>query len=298
MNLNHLEYLITVAENGSINRAAQALYVSQPYLSGVIKSVEEELGFPVFRRSSTGVEPTELGVRALEGARRILLELEQMRALKDQRPQSLRIASCYSPFFMKCFLEMRAKLGSQPQDSFQEMPLMECLHQLQMRQVDLALMGFLSNAKESYQKRAAEHHCQLHSLLSNVPVQVMMRVGHPLSGQESVLSDQLREFPFVFYGDNESFLLLRRLQLGDSPNLITVSDRGSYFDILQSGDYLSVIALIGRSGPVRSDFCYIPLSNPKLSMDFVYATRNGEQLSEREKQFLRFSLSHSIANVS
>ncbi len=298
MNLNHLEYLITVAENGSINRAAQALYVSQPYLSGVIKSVEEELGFPVFRRTSTGVEPTELGVQALEGAKRILLELEQMRALKDQRPQSLRIASCYSPFFMKCFLEMRAKLGSQPQDSFQEMPLMECLHQLQMRQVDLALMGFLSNAKESYQKRAAEHHCQLHSLLSNVPVQVMMRVGHPLSGQESVLSDQLREFPFVFYGDNESFSLLRRLQLGDSPNLITVSDRGSYFDILQSGDYLSVIALIGRSGPVRSDFCYIPLSNPKLSMDFVYATRNGEQLSEREKQFLRFSLSHSIANVS
>ena len=61
---------------------------------------------------------------------------------------------------------------------------------------------------------------------------------------------------------------------------------------------MSVIALIGRSGPVRSDFCYIPLSNPKLSMDFVYATRNGEQLSEREKQFLRFSLSHSIANVS
>lgn len=168
MNLNHLEYLIAVAENGSINRAAQALYVSQPYLSGVIKSVEEELGFPVFRRTSTGVEPTELGVQALEGAKRILLELEQMRALKDQRPQSLRIASVYSPFFMKCFLEMRAKLGAQPQDSFQEMPLMECLHQLQMRQVDLALMGFLSNAKESYQKRAAEHHCQLHSLLSNV----------------------------------------------------------------------------------------------------------------------------------
>lgn len=45
MNLNHLEYLITVAENGSINRAAQALYVSQPYLSGVIKSVEESWAF-------------------------------------------------------------------------------------------------------------------------------------------------------------------------------------------------------------------------------------------------------------
>lgn len=102
----------------------------------------EELGFPVFRRTSTGVEPTELGVQALEGAKRILLELEQMRALKGQRPQSLRIASVYSPFFMKCFLEMRAKLGAQPQDSFQEMPPIECLQQLTSQQVDLALLVF------------------------------------------------------------------------------------------------------------------------------------------------------------
>ena len=178
MNLNHLEYLITVAENGSINRAAQALYVSQPYLSGVIKSVEEELGFLVFRRTSTGVEPTELGVQALEGARRILLELEQMRALKGQRPQSLRIASVYSPFFMKCFLEMRAKLGAQPQDSFQEMPPIECLQQLTSQQVDLALLVFLSGTKPYYQKRAMERRCQLHNLIGNVPVQVMMRAVH------------------------------------------------------------------------------------------------------------------------
>ena len=232
MNLNHLEYLITVAENGSINRAAQALYVSQPYLSGVIKSVEEELGFPVFRRSSTGVEPTELGVQALEGAKRILLELEQMRALKGQRPQSLRIASCYSPFFMKCFLEMRAKLGSQPQDSFQEMPLMECLHQLQMRQVDLALLCYLNIAHEDYEKRVAEYHCQVYQLLRNVPLQVTMRVGHPLSKNEKIQPKQLLEYPFVFFKDMASSLFMQRLNLSDSPNLVTVSDRGSNLDVL------------------------------------------------------------------
>ncbi len=298
MNLNHLEYLITVAENGSINRAAQALYVSQPYLSGVIKSVEEELGFPVFRRSSTGVEPTELGVQALEGAKRILLELEQMRALKDQRPQSLRIASCYSPFFMKCFLEMRAKLGSQPQDSFQEMPLMECLHQLQMRQVDLALLCYLNIAHEDYEKRVAEYHCQVYQLLRNVPLQVTMRVGHPLSKNEKIQPKQLLEYPFVFFKDMASSLFMQRLNLSDSPNLVTVSDRGSNLDVLKSGDYLSVTVLLGRGGPVQRDLCYIPLDAPGFSMNFSYATRNGEQLSEREKQFLRFSLSHSIANVS
>lgn len=298
MNFNHLEYLIAVAENGSINRAAQALYVSQPYLSGVVKSVEEELGFPVFRRTSTGVEPTELGVRVLEGAKRILLELEQMRALKEERPQSLRIASCYSPFFMKCFLGMRAKLGSQPQDSFQEMPLMECVQQLSQRKVDLALICYLNVARESYQRRVNEYHCQLHTLISNISLQVSMRVGHPLSGSKKISLKQLRDYPFVFFKDEASGLFIRRLNLSNSPGLVTVSDRGSHLDVLKSGDYLAVTVLLGKEGPVQRDLCYIPLEAPGFFMEFSYVTRNGEQLSEREKQFLRFSLSHSIANVS
>ena len=49
---------------------------------------------------------------------------------------------------------------------------------------------------------------------------------------------------------------------------------------------------------MQRDLCYIPLDAPGFSMNFSYAIRNGEQLSEREKQFLRFSLSHSIANAS
>ena len=44
MNFSHLEYAMTVAECRSINKAAQRLLVSQPYLSGVLKNLEEELG--------------------------------------------------------------------------------------------------------------------------------------------------------------------------------------------------------------------------------------------------------------
>lgn len=42
MNFSHLEYAMTVAECRSINKAAQRLLVSQPYLSGVLKNLEEE----------------------------------------------------------------------------------------------------------------------------------------------------------------------------------------------------------------------------------------------------------------
>lgn len=41
MNFNHIEYAVEVARAGSIRKASQNLYVSQPYLSGMIKGLEE-----------------------------------------------------------------------------------------------------------------------------------------------------------------------------------------------------------------------------------------------------------------
>ena len=39
MNINSLEYFVTVAECGSINKAAKKLFMSQPHLSNIIKDL-------------------------------------------------------------------------------------------------------------------------------------------------------------------------------------------------------------------------------------------------------------------
>ena len=44
MNLEHLEYFMTVAQTGSINRAAQALFISQPHLGKIIRDLEQSAG--------------------------------------------------------------------------------------------------------------------------------------------------------------------------------------------------------------------------------------------------------------
>ena len=44
MNLEHLEYFMTVAQTGSINRAAQALFISQPRLGKIIRDLEQNVG--------------------------------------------------------------------------------------------------------------------------------------------------------------------------------------------------------------------------------------------------------------
>ena len=52
MNLLHLKYVISIAENGSINKAAEELHVAQPNLSRVVREMEADLGIRFFHRSS------------------------------------------------------------------------------------------------------------------------------------------------------------------------------------------------------------------------------------------------------
>ena len=61
MNWNQLEYVLTLAEEKSITRAAQRLYLSQPSLSLSLKGLEEELGTALFTRTGGGLEPTYAG---------------------------------------------------------------------------------------------------------------------------------------------------------------------------------------------------------------------------------------------
>lgn len=51
MTLTQLKYVITVAEEKSMNEAAKKLFISQPSLSSAIKEIEEEIGFNVDRKS-------------------------------------------------------------------------------------------------------------------------------------------------------------------------------------------------------------------------------------------------------
>ncbi len=72
MELKQLEYLVTSVECGSLSKAAEALYTSQPNVSKVIKNLEKELAVNILSRSSRGVALTEAGEQIYEYARNML----------------------------------------------------------------------------------------------------------------------------------------------------------------------------------------------------------------------------------
>lgn len=81
MNILHMKYVVSVAENGSINKAAEELHVAQPNLSRIIKEMEADLGMKFFRRSSRGMTLTPEGEEFVGRARRILEQVDEMEDL-------------------------------------------------------------------------------------------------------------------------------------------------------------------------------------------------------------------------
>ena len=78
MNTLYLQYILTVADCGSINKASQKLQLKQQYLSHVIKSLEDEFSIQIFHRHPRGVQPTADGELFLSYAKQITFLVDKM----------------------------------------------------------------------------------------------------------------------------------------------------------------------------------------------------------------------------
>ena len=99
LDLNKLDHLIAVAEEGSLTRAATRLHLSQQALSASIRALEREVGVPLLERSSAGVTALPAGAALLEDARVLhgmaRAALHRARHIGRGETQALRIG--YTP---------------------------------------------------------------------------------------------------------------------------------------------------------------------------------------------------------
>lgn len=76
IDLRRMRHVLEVARAGAITTAAETLGMTQSALSRSITEVEEAVGLPLFDRLPRGIRPTEAGQRFVEGARRLLGDLD------------------------------------------------------------------------------------------------------------------------------------------------------------------------------------------------------------------------------
>ena len=79
MEMQHVKYFVTLAEELNFTRAAQRCNVSQPALTRAIRSLEEELGGQLFRRERARTHLSELGRIILPHMQEIFARADEAR---------------------------------------------------------------------------------------------------------------------------------------------------------------------------------------------------------------------------
>ena len=72
LTLQQLKYVVEIVNSGSMNTAAQKLFISQPSLSSAVKELEKEMGIEIFVRTNKGVTLFSDGQEFLSYARQVL----------------------------------------------------------------------------------------------------------------------------------------------------------------------------------------------------------------------------------
>jgi DNA-binding transcriptional LysR family regulator len=101
MEIYQLKTFVTIAREGSITRASELLFLSQPAVSAHIKSIEDEIGFLLFERTPRGMLLTDNGKKLLVKAEHILVMhkelINEAKHIRGQPTGKIRIGSNRTP---------------------------------------------------------------------------------------------------------------------------------------------------------------------------------------------------------
>ena len=111
MTFQQLEYIVEISKCGSINKAAQKLYLSQSGISTAVRELESELGIALLARSNRGVEFTPEGKEFLSYAVSLLEQKRWIEGLYGEArnsaaPVRFLVSSQRYPFVADAFLRL------------------------------------------------------------------------------------------------------------------------------------------------------------------------------------------------
>ena len=91
MTLQQMQYILEIDRCGSMNKAAQNLFVSQSALSSAVHEIERDLGITVFRRSNRGITLTEDGQELIAQISPIVEQSRRLSSYYQRRNDTDRV---------------------------------------------------------------------------------------------------------------------------------------------------------------------------------------------------------------
>lgn len=175
MKLSQVEIIVEIAKAGSISRAAQNLFISQPAVSKILKKFEEEVGAQIFERVSTGVRLTPIGRRFVDNAQDIIEQVDKLEDDLFKRKSvsaimELNIASMSYHFMQHMLPELYNKYSQNPINiRYTECGFDDELELINKGNVEIGIVTFWQNDIKKAVKKALTKGVEYHRLGTVVP---------------------------------------------------------------------------------------------------------------------------------
>lgn len=286
MELRHIRYFVTLAEELHFGRAAERLNMAQPPLSRQIQQLEEELGTQLFERSHRRVRLSQAGEVFLTGAKRILgdtkLAVEETQRTGRGERGSLSIGFVVSVAYEIVPLAVREFRSRFPnvQIRLHEMTTMEQIDAMHRETIDL---GFLRSPVEV-------------STLNQQVVRreefvVALHVSHPLAVERRIDLGALKGEPFVLFqrqmdADHYDEIVRACAIHGFVPNVVQeTTQMNTTINLVAAGLGASLVPR-AVSCMERKGVVYRELSQPVIGFEISMVWRN-EGASPLVRNFTR-----------
>ena len=304
MKLDHIHYILEIDRQGSLNRAAAALFISQPYLSNMVRKLEDELGFKLFIRTPRGMIPTSAGREVLEYAQKVEFYVKKIQNLSPQNMrssgESFSIGSISSSVIFDLWHQYQDALGgSSVHSSYIELPDNEVAQAVNLGAVDIGFLYY-----QDYREREFMQDLEMKGLvfqkLIQEPFCVLLHPENELYSRSEVTIQDMNQYSFICETDESHILMHKKFfpSWFNNGRLAAVkfgTNRGGMCYLADHPDcfFMGQYAL-NHSNPLvtANQFRYVPLSDSPYLLITGYAMKKGTELTAAKKGFLTYVTDH------
>lgn len=299
MDTKNLKYFVGVAQYGSINQAAKAMYISQPQLSHIIKNIEDEVGFSLFQRTNQGSRLTKNGEYFLEHCKVILNEMEHLDQFISQVHRlGSRLVVSATRFSQTavCFNDV-CKRHEDRENLFlrlRESNTMDVIDDVTSGYSEIGVIHFSVHEADTMMRNFNNSHLQFRAVAKFKPY-VFISSEHELVKGRDVREIDLRDlrpYGLVRYiGQYEDFFYHVAtehglIDLNDSSRIIYVNDRMEQLDLIARTNFYT-LGIAKFPGPSASyKVLNIPLKDCSEHLCFGIIIKEGKELTGIESEFI------------
>ena len=238
MTIQQLHYMIVISEAGSMNRAAEMLYMTQPSLTSAVREMEKELGITIFNRSGKGVSLTNDGAEFIQHARQAVNQFDRLAEKyggNGKLKKKFGISTQHYSFAVKSFVEMVKQFDTDEYEfAIRETKTLDVIEDVSEGRSEVGILYLSDFNQKAILKILRTHQLDFHPLI-DCETYVYLWKEHPLASRKSIRFQELADYPCLTFeqGANASFYFAEEiLSPYDNVRTIRATDRATMLNLM------------------------------------------------------------------